>query len=221
MGLWELATPAHLIAFGSDSMTTLPQSLTGFQLLKALVETHKSDDCLLWPMKRDKDGYGRVWHHGKTLGAHRVAFFLTHGRWPSNALHSCDNPPCFNPRHIGEGTTAVNQREKAERGRSLRGEQQHDAKLTAETVVSARTEYAADSSIGFSHLAAKYGVTPTAMRWAITGTTWDHIPGAIPSRHSKPIITHCKRGHELSSENVYWSQGKRSCKTCVLARGAK
>ncbi len=202
-------------------MTTPIQSLTGARLLRAMIQSHDSDDCLLWPMKRDRDGYGRVWYEGKTVGAHRMAFLLTHGRWPSNALHSCDNPPCFNPRHIGEGTTAVNQREKAERGRSLKGEQQHDAKLTVDAVVLARIEYASDASVGFSHLAEKYGVTPAAMRWAITGKTWSHIPGAAPSRHARPIATHCKRGHELSAANIYWSQGKRSCKTCVLARGAK
>ena len=175
MGLWELATPAHLIAMRSESMTTPPsQCLTGFQLLKALVETHNSDECLLWPMKRDRDGYGRVWHQGKTLGAHRVAFFLVHGRWPCNALHSCDNPPCFNPRHIGEGSNTVNQREKAERGRATRGEQQWEAKLNEAIVRQVRVEYSL-GGISYRQLAERHGVTKLAMRWAVTGKTWKHV----------------------------------------------
>lgn len=174
MGLRELATPAHLIASGSESMATPTQSLTGANLLRHLIENHHSDDCLLWPMKRDRDGYGRVWYQGKTHGAHRMAFFFTYGRWPSNALHSCDNPPCFNPRHIGEGTTAVNQREKAERGRSVRGVRQHDAKLTDEMVLRMRTEYV-PGKMGFHRLGKKYGVSKRAAMLAISGRLWRHV----------------------------------------------
>lgn len=29
--------------------------------------------------------------------------------------------------------------------------------------------------------------------------------------------THCRRGHPLVTGNLYWSRGKRSCRTCKLA----
>lgn len=202
-------------------MTSPPKSLIGANLLRHMIENHHSNECLLWPMKRDRDGYGRVWFQGKIHGAHRLAFFLTYGRWPSNALHSCDNPPCFNPRHIGEGTTAVNQREKAERGRSLRGEQQHDAKLTEQGVIVARMLYLGGSN--YRDLAKQYGVTPTAMRWAVTGKTWSHIPGAVRSRQPfRPRQPFCSKGHSLDGGNAYsYPNGKRYCKICTSERARR
>lgn len=155
-------------------MVSTTQSLTGANLLRHMIENHHSEECLLWPMKRDRDGYGRVWFQGKTHGAHRVSFLLTNGRWPSNALHSCDNPPCFNPRHIGEGTNAVNQSEKAERGRSVRGTRQHDAKLTDEMVLRMRAEYV-PGKMGFHRLGKKYGVSKRAAMLAISGRLWRHV----------------------------------------------
>jgi hypothetical protein len=32
--------------------------------------------------------------------------------------------------------------------------------------------------------------------------------------------THCKYGHELTPENIYWSAKGRSCRTCVLIRSS-
>lgn len=55
--------------------------------------------------------------------AHRVAFYLVHGRWPEpQGLHGCDNPVCCNaesPKHVHEGTPALNMQEKYERGRAV------------------------------------------------------------------------------------------------------
>lgn len=161
------------------------QHLTGFGLLKKLIQEHASNECLTWPMKRDHDGYGRVWYQGKPVGAHRLAFFVVHGRWPvPNALHSCDNPPCFNPRHLSEGSNLLNQNQKAKRGRSLRGVQQHDAKLTDDAVQQARAEYI-PRKMGFHQLAKKYGVSKPAMRWAIIGKTWRHVPGGNVPREKE------------------------------------
>lgn len=147
--------------------------------LAATIADHNSDECLLWPFAVDRDGYGRVCFYGdgkkQRVFAHRVAFRLIHGRWPEPlGLHSCDNPPCFNPRHITEGGHAKNQREKVLRGRSLRGVQQHDAKLTDEIVRQARGEYIC-GKVGFHRLAKKYGVSDHGMKLAITGKSWRHV----------------------------------------------
>ncbi len=191
--------------------------------LIAAIAAHDSNKCLLWPFAVDRDGYGKltVYENGRkiTVKAHRVAFKMVHGKWPVPiALHSCDNPACFNPRHISEGDNALNQQQKVMRGRSLRGVMQHKAKLTEELVVQARAEYAR-GNVTFKALSLKYGVNDVAMRWAVTGIHWAHVPGAVLSKQHVPRRhTHCKRGHLLTPDNVYVSKGHRACRTCNLTK---
>ena len=136
-------------------------------------------ECIVWPFQKDKDGYGRLrpLYEGNriTVGAHRLAFKLLHGRWPKPCgLHICDNTSCVNPQHIFEGTIADNNQDRASKGRGCVGEMQKDAKLTEEIVRKARKEYI-PRKFGFHRLAGKYGVTKRAMRLAVIGKTWRHV----------------------------------------------
>lgn len=40
------------------------------------------------------------------------------------------------------------------------------------------------------------------------------------SRNANTGKTHCKHGHELTPDNIFYSRGGRSCKSCVLLRRA-
>ena len=77
--------------------------------------------CWEWQRYRSH-GYGRfVEFHGQTpLSAARVALELS-GKPPpdenSNALHTCDNPPCINPEHLYWGTQKENHRDALVRER--------------------------------------------------------------------------------------------------------
>ncbi len=91
--------------------------------------------CHVWTARRARDGYGIFGFGLKTEQAHRVAWFLTHGRWPSPvALHKCDNPPCVRVDHLFEGTIADNVRDMREKGRArggrLTGERHGSAKVS-------------------------------------------------------------------------------------------
>lgn len=148
-------------------------------LVEAVAACH-SDECLIWPFRKDRDGYGRVRppreEYGRiTFGAHRLAFKLVNGRWPDPlGIHSCDTPSCINPAHIKDGTHAINHAQKVARGRSTRGVLQHSAKLNDDLVRQIRIEYR-PRKFGYHRLANKYGVTKPIIKGIIRGTLWRHV----------------------------------------------
>ena len=82
--------------------------------------------CLEWQAGRNSDGYGNFCLDGKMEKAHRVAWFLAHGRWPVPCgLHKCDNRRCVREEHLFEGTDADNVADMIAKGRGIqpRGDQ--------------------------------------------------------------------------------------------------
>ena len=83
--------------------------------------------CKIWPFRKDRDGYGKVWINGtkgKGGGAHRWALEYKLGRKIFNNLcccHSCDNPSCVNPEHLWEGTFKENAKDRDIKGRFVNG----------------------------------------------------------------------------------------------------
>lgn len=83
------------------------------------------DACWPWTGEKTSKGYGRVrgWPGVKALstGAHRVAYDLAHPKrrlGTRQARHTCDNPPCCNPKHLVAGTNLDNRRDSVRRGRA-------------------------------------------------------------------------------------------------------
>lgn len=95
----------------------------------ARVAIGSRDDCWPWtgccvPRAPGRLNYGR-WSYAKAkvVRAHRAAWMLDKCRdIPAglNVLHRCDNPPCCNPAHLFLGTDADNNRDRAEKGRTVR-----------------------------------------------------------------------------------------------------
>lgn len=79
------------------------------------------DACWLWTASTYKSGYGQFGlRAGKIVGAHRVAWILTHGAIPDTeeVCHTCDNPPCVNPAHLLPASHKRNMEQMVERGRA-------------------------------------------------------------------------------------------------------
>lgn len=80
-----------------------------------------------WPYTKGLHGHGygiTYTEDGTQVLAHRRALILTDGPPPDgkpHALHSCDNPPCSNPRHLRWGTHPENMADKVARGRAKPG----------------------------------------------------------------------------------------------------
>jgi hypothetical protein len=127
--------------------------------------------CWPWRGHANAKGYGRLQFRGRLELAHRVAFFMHHGRWPDPcALHRCDNPPCCNVSHMFEGDQALNNEDKRAKRRHVFGEAVHTRKLTEDDVRAIRT-------VGGSNraLAARFGVDRSTISTIRSGRTWSHV----------------------------------------------
>jgi hypothetical protein len=86
----------------------------------AKVDRRGDDECWPWTGYCHPDGHGM---YGDSNYVHRLIYEETHSTKPPVVRHSCDNPPCCNPRHLLGGTQADNMKDMADRGRSIKGRQ--------------------------------------------------------------------------------------------------
>jgi hypothetical protein len=73
--------------------------------LLALSELDPQTGCRIWRGSTNNRGYGVIYMDGGPRLAHRVAFYLRHGRWPADGLvtdHVCENKACVNADHLRE-----------------------------------------------------------------------------------------------------------------------
>ena len=141
------------------------------------VDTHGGvDACWEWTAARHYKGYGEIQigtrHKDK---AHRVAWRLSTGlEIPAHGaiMHTCDNPPCCNPRHLVLGTNAQNVADKVAKGRQLRGEQHPRAKLTRAIVEELRRRYNPAERVYITTLARAYGISTRHISGIIRGESW-------------------------------------------------
>jgi hypothetical protein len=100
-----------------------PLSIEAQARFWSYVDIRGPEECWPWIGWRNPNGYGQFSYQGQSYGAHRIAFFLTHGPIPAGALilHSCDNPPCCAPHDLASGTTADNAWDAVHKGRWATG----------------------------------------------------------------------------------------------------
>ena len=130
------------------------------------VEATGHDGCHIWTAGVDSHGYGVIGFDGRHLGAHRVAWFLEYGVWPSMLLHSCDTPRCMNVAHLREGTHAENMADRSQRGRT-------NSKLNHAKVRQIRRLLKA--GMVQREICEMFGVTNVAISNISTRTTWRHV----------------------------------------------
>lgn len=137
----------------------------------------RGDGCWLWTGTLWPNGYGQCASGTRSRNdyAHRMAWKLTNGPIPDglNVLHRCDNPPCCRPDHLFLGTDADNVADKVAKGRQLKGEQIHGARLVAAQIPDIRRRLADRESMHL--IAADYGVSRGAIQDIAGGRTWRHV----------------------------------------------
>lgn len=120
--------------------------------------------CHEWGLATSADGYGQICVGGKTLYVHRLVFEEATGRPPQGVVrHTCDNPPCFNPAHLIDGTQKQNIHDSLRRGR------QPASKLTWEIVAEIRSRR---NEIPQRALAEAYGVSQRLIGRVLRNESW-------------------------------------------------
>lgn len=140
--------------------------------------TSNPECCWEWTASLNKAGYGTIAVGDTVKRAHRVAWFLTHGCWPTQlVLHSCDNPRCVNPQHLREGTAYENTHDMISRGRhSYRyGKDAGSAKLIDEKVL--QINRLLKRGVLQKDIADLYNVGDTTVCNIKYGNTWKHLLG--------------------------------------------
>lgn len=142
------------------------------------VQTGDLDVCWPWRAGLTTAGYGSFSFKSDLHIASRVAYQLAHGEIPDGLIvrHTCDNPPCCNPRHLLTGTQMDNAIDRAVRGRTNRGAGVwHKVRLTEADVLRIRAAPQAE----WNSLAKELGVSRNTLFSAATGQSWGHLPNAV------------------------------------------
>jgi len=145
----------HQIECGADSAVLSPLETA---LFWSKVNVGYQFECWPWTGTKSERGYGVV----KNVRAHRIAYRLINGTLDKSDVvrHSCDNPPCCNPKHLLRGTQQDNSQDCLDRGRTARGERSGKWRLTNEQALEIK---AYSSSLSARELSRRYGVSTTTI----------------------------------------------------------
>ena len=133
-----------------------------------------TDDCLRWPYRTNRDGYGLVEVDGVGRPAHRRVLIATTGHDPSDreAAHRCGTPSCLNPDHLYWATPAQNGADKRVHGTG-KGTRNGRSKLSEADVDEIRRRYAAgETQVA---LAAVFPVNQSTISQIVRGAKWVHV----------------------------------------------
>lgn len=161
--------------FGPKPKNLLEIFLSGVQ---------KTDGCWIWTKSRSNNGYGQIGHrengHLVHKLAHRVSYELFIGPIPDGiyVCHTCDNPPCINPKHLWLGTAKDNNRDCREKGRhpyNPGGGKATPIKLTDSKVIEIKNLLMAGTKL--LDISRRYGVSSSMISNIARGKSWKQIIG--------------------------------------------
>lgn len=156
--------------------------MTGIEFCQAASQSN-TDDCILWPLRRNRYGYGQIKIHGKKTTVHRYVCILAHGDRSNDfplVAHSCRNRHCVNPRHLRWATWQENMDDRTKDGTVPCGEVHHFTILTEEHVLQIREAKAVGKTI--YALEKEYGIRATSIAKICRGESWRHVGGPRTAR---------------------------------------
>ena len=161
-------------------MQGLLYHMTAYEwLLNCLKTQFRDNECWIWPFSSNQDGYGHLRIKNKLWRVSRLVMELEGHRLTEeiHILHSCDNPPCFNPEHLRCGSRSDNQRESVAKGRNktpqVKGELNPRAKLSEDQVRLIRTLVADGEQQ--SSVARKFQVSTATICLIVNRKLWKEV----------------------------------------------
>lgn len=136
--------------------------------------TYEGDECLTWPFYRAPNGYGKMKRDRGSQIVSRVLCEEVNGPPPTpahEAIHSCGkgHEGCVSKQHLSWGTPTDNRADMVRHGTRIRGEKCHWTKLTEQDVRAIRSLRGTASQL---KIAARFGVSETAVRSIFSGRSW-------------------------------------------------
>lgn len=136
---------------------------------KAYCVVDETTGCWIWRERwRRKGGYGIFVMGKKRRIASRVSYELFNGPLTNGlcVCHTCDNPPCVNPKHLWLGTNDENMIDMTQKGRQ-------DCKLDPKQVMEIRKLY--DDGCPLVKLCELYNMSSGAIRKLLLRKSWKHV----------------------------------------------
>ena len=131
--------------------------------------------CWVWKKSRNPKGHARCVYQRRAYIGGRLPWMMFVGPIPDGLFvcHKCDNPPCVNPDHLFLGTNLDNMRDCREKGRTLTGEKNTNAKLTEREVRAIRTLFSEGKK--YSEIAAIFGFHRITVLGVVKRHSWKHV----------------------------------------------
>ncbi len=129
--------------------------------------------CWEWQGLRNKKGYGISSSReltGQFLHRHSFELFCEPIEPGNIVRHRCDNPPCWNPAHLVQGTYSDNLTDAIARKRKPVGSQMYNAKLTEAEVLAIRASAEPNKII-----ADRYGIAAPNVSSIRLRKIWKHV----------------------------------------------
>ena len=164
--------------YGPRGTKNTPELL--LQRLMNHIDGTPKNQCWEWQGSRGKASHGQTWAYSKHILAHRLSYLLHKGPIPEGLLvcHSCDNPPCINPKHLFLGTFQDNIDDMMKKGRhakikGLRGSTNGNSKLNNKQVKAIKKKL--KDGVTILKLAKEFKVSRMLLYYIRDGKQWTHI----------------------------------------------
>ena len=138
------------------------------------VELGHSHQCWIWPYTKNIYGYG-LFRFRQIILAHRFMWEQIFDKIPKglNVLHACDNRSCINPTHLFLGTQRDNVKDMVLKGRTAKGENHSQTKLTNNEIKDIRQLLL--NGISPKYISLIYNIARSQVSCIKTRKTWSHV----------------------------------------------